>query len=215
MKVLATFGLGQHSKLLDLTLPRFKLYADLHGYDLVTESVAVCDRPASWNKIPLLTRLLEAYDEVLWLDADVVVLDCSKDLTNEVSAGHIQAVVFHELLGNKDVPIRTVPNYGVWLLRKSMVPWLDLAWNSTQFIDHAWWEQAAMINLLGFHVDGNNMPYLQKPSELYHKTHKLGSCWNYRDDLLNPSSDKTRIVHAVGDFNTKIEFIKEQLKSCT
>lgn len=215
MKILATFGLGQHSELLDLTMPRFKIYADLHGYDLVTEPVAVCDRPAPWNKLPLLTELLETYDEVLWLDADVVVLDCSKDLADEVSDEHIQAMVFHELLGNKDVQIRTVPNSGVWLLRKPMLPWLDLAWNSTQFIDHAWWEQAAMISLLGFYINRSNMPYRQEPSELYHRTYQLGACWNYRDDLLNQSSGKARIVHAVGDFNTKIKFIKEQLNSCT
>jgi hypothetical protein len=209
MKALATFGIDSHESLLRITLPRFRVYADLHGYDLMSCYVPISDRPAAWSKIPLLIQLLEEYESVLWLDADVLLVDYSSDISREVPPERIQGLVYHKLYGNKNYPVRIVPNTGVWLVKKEMIEWLKLIWSKEEYLDHAWWEQAALISLLGYSIE-NNVPHSQTNTDLGLKTHQLGSEWNYREDLLDKPSH-VRVIHAIGSVEHKLGYLIKKL----
>jgi hypothetical protein len=134
--------------ILSVTLPTFNDFADRHGYEIVVGREDAGGRPTSWAKIQMLRRLLHTYDEVLWLDADVVILDGSLDISAQVPDTAWQALVeardgFHRH-----------PNLGVWYLRatKKAQAFLDTVWASSAYIDHPWWENAAVMDLLGFEV---------------------------------------------------------------
>lgn len=155
MRALATFGFGEHSAMLRIALPTFAKYAAAHGYDLFVPggppSVGA-DRPPAWWKIPLLSALFErGYDEVLWLDADVVVRRFDKDIAEDCDEKPLHMVV-HETTDGY------VPNCGVWFVRSGLLPYVKDIWESVgSRRAGAWWEQAAVISLLGGDPDAEKV----------------------------------------------------------
>jgi hypothetical protein len=125
-RCIATFGAEDHADLLALSLPTFKRYAELHGYDLQIVPCTSYGRPPPWGKIPALQKLLITYSDVLWLDADVVVISPEEDVASLVPSTSIQALTVHV---NRNRSL--VPNTGVWLLRPCMRPYLAMAWGMT------------------------------------------------------------------------------------
>lgn len=131
-----------------LTSARLLRYCSVNGYDCVVHRDKSFDtsRAASWSKIRFIQAAIRSglYDWVLWIDADALVL-------------------------RDDVTIETVPcdgerlllaqdgngvNAGVLLLRAddAMLAFLAHWYAQTQFLSHQWWEQAALMHLLG--IDG-------------------------------------------------------------
>ena len=137
-RAIASLGSGPHERLLALAARSFRPFAERHGYDLHLHTAPVdASRPAPWSKIPILRDLLERYESVLWLDADLVIVDGRED----VPATDFMALVDHA--GH-------MPNTGVWLLRSSdrTRAFLDAVWAQEDLIDHRWWENAAVCRLL-------------------------------------------------------------------
>lgn len=171
MAAICTFADGRMADLQAISLPTVARYAARHGHQLVIGRPPQGERPASWHKVPLLRDLLDAHGEVLWIDADVVVTDLSADLFAEVPADAWQALVRHH------TPDGEVPNCGVWLCRRTMLPVLDRVWSMTGYLHHGWWEQAAVMELLGY--DPHTRPTaLREATDLYERTHWLGLEWN-------------------------------------
>lgn len=170
-KALVSFADGElHCQLLNVALPRFYDYSIKHGYDLYIPSIEkikqVClsynwdhNRPTSWLKIPIIKSLfLNGYETVLWLDSDIFINKIDIDIAQFNSISLIQGLVAHE-----DKYEGRVPNAGVWLLNKSALSFLDKMWNLTDYINHKWWEQGAMIELMQNNSEFNNgtiiLPY--------------------------------------------------------
>lgn len=183
-KALISYAVGPHQELLDIAAPSFQEFADRHGYDLLIPEPMDSPRPPSWHKIPALIAALGEYDEVLFLDADTVIVDPSEDL--DVPADAWQALVRHRT-GDGDVP-----NCGVWFVRRPMVPVLELQWSMVQYTHHGWWEQAAMHELLGF---GERPVRLLAPTELYERTCFLDPGWNVHK-WDEQRLERQRIMHA-------------------
>jgi hypothetical protein len=184
-RVLVSFALGAYTRLQEVALPGLEEYAGLHGYDLYTEPPADQPRPASWLKIPLLLELLDRYEEALWLDADVVVADPSRDLADDVPGEAWQALVRHH------TPDGEVPNCGVWYLRRPMRPVLEQLWQMPAGGDRDWWEQGALLQLLGYR---GRPVSLDRPTGLYERTHWLGLEWNSHEQ--NDRYPDPRFAHA-------------------
>src|SRR5712691_9931472 len=77
-RCIVTYAAGAHEELLDVALPTYKDFAQRHGYDVVVGR-KLADFPPAWNKIPLLLDTLKFYEEVVWFDCDLVVVDQSED----------------------------------------------------------------------------------------------------------------------------------------
>jgi len=207
-RAIVTYGVGDHAKLLALSLPKFEHYASLHDYDLRVVPCESDGRPHAWGKIPALTMLLSSYDEVLWLDADVLIVAPKEDVASLVPAACMQAMVVHV---NKRGSV--VPNTGVWLVRPDMVPYLRQAWNLTQRIHHAWWEQAAIIDLMGYSLRGIRSKPPKRPNELYRRTLQLPAHWyDHLGDVTDLDSHP-RMRHARGDCDTKLRRMRKWLKA--
>lgn len=164
-RALATIGSGAMSPVSTLSLQTFRPYAARHGYDLVVGSGASQGRPPAWGKVLLIRHLLEVYDDVLWLDADAIVLDSSRDLADDVAADCYQGLVKHEHPDGS-----AYPNSGVWLLRGQRgKDLLDAIWSAEEYTHHEWWENAALMDLLGFDVNAGKV--VRRSDWL------TGTCW--------------------------------------
>jgi hypothetical protein len=184
-RALVTFAVGPYEQLLEVSLPTMTAYAERHGYRLLAEPPALGTRPPSWMKLPLLRNALDEFDEVLWLDADVLIRDDSLDLADEVPADAWQALVRHHVVEGE------VPNCGVWFLRAAMRPMLDQLWGMDEYLEHPWWEQGALVELLGYR---GRPVQLQAPSELCRRTHWLGLEWNSHEE--RDRHPRPRFAHA-------------------
>lgn len=180
-------------RVLDQTLPTFADFAEKHEYDVIScrTNVHADGRPASWGKVRLMRSLLERYDIVLWLDADAVVLDGSADPADLLGPADYQALVLLHQEG------RTFPTCGVWLVRSTekAKAFLDAIWSREDLVDHHWWEQAAVVQLLG---------YLTPPASSHQSTPwtdgtmLLDESWN-RMPLYTRSLEPCRIRHYAGE----------------
>ena len=144
-KVITTLGAGPQRELLDLALPSFEAYADRHGYEVDARTeVPVRDRPASWSKIAIIREHLRDADAVVWLDADALVVDSTVDILEQLRPDAFLGVVEHVFWGNQ------TPNAGVIALRAGPLAerFLEEVWEDVRFIDHPWWENAAVVNAL-------------------------------------------------------------------
>lgn len=155
-RVLTSFGFGDHAAMLGIALPTFRRYAETHGYDLFIPHenffADVVYRPSSWRKIPLFRRLFgQGYDEILWIDADVVVRRFDRDIADDCTGEPIHMVVHETGDGS-------VPNCGVWFVRSSFTPYLETVWGlDGSRRSGVWWEQAAVISLLGGDPDAEKV----------------------------------------------------------
>jgi hypothetical protein len=205
-KALCTFALGPQAPLQAIALPSLGRYAARHGYTLFAPSAdwlaarvrpesrfspdAAGPRPASWLKLPLLHWLLAdaGFDAALWVDADVVMADASEDIADAAGRTCWQALVYH------DVDVGEVPNCGVWWLAAAMAPVLPALWAMAGHRDHGWWEQAAMIELLG--GDPNSGAVKTGGTPLAARTARLPYDWNPHARDRRGLPPDARFLHA-------------------
>lgn len=143
---------GEHMEMLDLLAPTAAYYARLHRMDLLMlplPDVRLSSRPAAWDKIVLIHHMLKQYDTVVWIDADAIICDPNKDIRTALDRQIPMHMVAHRI-GN-----RLVPNTGVWVCRSMPRTFQMLyhIWNDERYIEHRWWEQAALMDLIGFDPD--------------------------------------------------------------
>jgi hypothetical protein len=168
---LATIGVGRQAALLRRSRPLFTDYARQHAYELVIgDGVMPEPRPPQWSKVALLRRLVDDYDLVLWLDADLMILDGSDNIADLLRPDSYQALVMGAL----------GPNTGVWLLRGSdrARRFLDAAWNADLSNDGInWWDNSAVLNLLGYDISCWP-PSFKRATEWSEGTQALPEEWN-------------------------------------
>jgi hypothetical protein len=75
-----------------------------------------------------------------------------------------------------------MPNSGVWVLRtgEDCRTFLQAVWDQDDLLEHQWWENAAIVRLLGYELDP---PRPGPPTIWSERTHILDTRWNsIRDD---------------------------------
>ncbi len=210
-KALVTFGFGPHEELLGLSLPTFKKFASTHGYDLVVgkenELVGESEfRPYAWWKILILKKLVPDYDTLLWLDCDIMAIRYEEDFPHYKDI--LQTFVSHKTgAGN-------VVNTGVLGLNcrdKTLIrQYLDNIWKQSQYTNHGWWENAAVIHLLG--INPNVKPLtINFKGEYAQRTKLIESRWNWITCDINRVNESQSIFLHTAGFNPSKS--KELMKS--
>lgn len=176
-KVLCSIGTGRQRKLLRLASITFRRYGRRHGYELdLRDEVLDASRPPAWSKVALIRALLSEHELVLWLDADVVVARGDRDIASELPDDRFMAMVEHTVGGKAN------PNTGVMVIRSGAEArrFFQEVWDKTEYLNHRWWEQAAVMDLLGYDPDTGEQV---RGSEWSNRIHWLGKEWNsIRDD---------------------------------
>lgn len=210
-RAIITYAEGAHEELLEVALPTYKDFAHRHGYDLLTGGT-LTTLPPAWNKIPLLMGVLETYDEVVWFDSDLVVVNPEEDFPPFMD-DTLHSLVRHFAWDSE------VPNSGVWRMRR--VPrkgdfWmLDLLREILAlpvFTNHGWWEQAALMTLMGYTVPPEGSDFREtrcrcvNRTKWYNNCRFMRLCWNSHP---NYRSDKPRIIHcSYTDMQQRLEVMR-------
>jgi methyltransferase family protein len=153
-RVLCSKGSGPFASLLEVAALGLEKYARRHRWDLVLSREDLSEgRPAPWGKLRLAQDLLHDYAVVAWIDCDAVIVDFEHDLGVVLEDGKDFYAV--ELEGG--TPRDCLMNTGVFVLRASS--WTDRflaeVWAQTDLIDHRWWENAAIMRVLGYEIDAS------------------------------------------------------------
>lgn len=149
-KVIASLGVGPQARLLAIAERSIGRYASIHGYELSLHTSPVdASRPVPWSKVLILRELAEKHELVLWLDADLVIVDCSTDIASELEEGRFLYLVEHRTRDGR------MPNSGVMLLRggEDTIAFLDEVYAQEDLVNHRWWENAAIARLLGYQLE--------------------------------------------------------------
>ena len=166
-RVLCSAATGPFTSLLEVSAPALETYARQHRWDLVlSREDLAAGRPAPWGKLPLVRSLLVDYDVVAWIDADAIIVDSDCDLADELELDKDLYLVEH--WGGE--PYEQRANSGVFMIRAG--EWanglLDEIWHRESLSHHRWWENAALMQVLGYDIEGspvlrdNANPWLQR-----------------------------------------------------
>jgi hypothetical protein len=146
-RVICTLAHGPHLELLDVTGPALARYAARHGYEFVALRHRLePSRPVAWDKVVLLHDLVARYDTVVWVDADAIVLPGAPDIAEAMRPRKFLHLVEHRTQHGR------VPNSGVMALRggRTAARFLRRVWDQPRFVHALWWENAAVMHLLGY-----------------------------------------------------------------
>lgn len=172
LKIVTAYNDG-FSELGDLCAESALAYAAKYGYEFEAIKLHSLDRPPAWYKIKILINEIgrENIDWVLWVDADAIFKNFKINVMDYVDQKLDIHMVKHRcpvgpLKGADGLWLYAErPNTGVMVVKKS--DWsarqLDKIWNATQYLNHKWWEQAAVHDLMGYHFEisggsRSNMP---------------------------------------------------------
>jgi hypothetical protein len=167
-----------HNALLRIAAPTFEGYADLHRADfLALRNVRLqTKRPPSWDKIVLLREAVHSYEHILWLDADTLIVDPSRDAREELAKGEELVRLTTHVVQYRRNAWRHEPNAGVLLLRggEETRGLLETIWEMERYAEHKWWEQAAIHELMGY---GKGLSFIgETPFSRFFGA--LGNEWN-------------------------------------
>ncbi|MEK6891390.1 MAG: hypothetical protein AABX03_04610 [Nanoarchaeota archaeon] len=130
----------------EMCLKSAQKYAEKYGFKIELLNSVKSNRPVAWNKILIVKELLEKYDFVFWIDSDALFVRFDKNILKEIENGKDFYLVKHHIRG------RLVPNSGSFIIRKSewSKKFLDDVWNKKEYIYHNYWENAAIVDILGY-----------------------------------------------------------------
>lgn len=197
-KVLCTFGVGPLASVLELTRPAMIEYAERHGYAFVDASAKVEDMdptiPPSWRKLDVMSEILYTNDAVLWLDADILIVEQKEDIAEDVSLDCRLACAFH------DTPVHGyTPNAGLLFCQSpSILGTIKREAEASPFGQKIW-EQAGLWEMAGINtreLDRSAKP--DRDSMLRYQMEELGHRWNYCFFELRGIPRNLRFVHFAG-----------------
>jgi hypothetical protein len=147
-KVICATGFGPYTDLLVLMEPTMGMYAERHGYDVhvCDRNMGAPDRPPSWSQLPMMMQLCDEYDLIVLVGSDTSIVSADYDIADALPAGYPIGIVAHQYDG------RYVPNADVMVIRvcDESRALLKEMWDADQYINHPWWQNAALLEMTGF-----------------------------------------------------------------
>lgn len=132
---------SSYSEILAINEPLVHKYANRHnlGFNFV-KIPDDYERPFSWFKIEVLMYELMYEDYVLWLDADTLIINQEFDINSILEIDKLLYVA-EDINGM---------NCGVmmWKGCTASIDFLKQVWTKTEYLNHIWWEQAAIHELV-------------------------------------------------------------------
>lgn len=201
-RAICSLALGMHSHLQAVASPTLVAYAKRWKWDVVLSSENLAnDRPPAWAKVRLMQQLLDEYEMILWIDSDALIVELDRDIMAELPQTNSDIYLVEHAQAAPENAV--VPNSGVLLLRRSpyTADFLKRMWDMTEFIEHNWWENAALLAMLGHSLEA---PWqLIEPTSDRAHVGFLDLAWNSVPDLCE--SDKPVVRHHARADNRSFE----------
>lgn len=153
------------------------------------------DEPPAWEKLRKLHDVLPNYDIVVWLDADAVIVDHERDISGELDPDEWLGLVEHRFAGRAPDHF----NSGVMVFRScpESRAFLRQALSLRGLRFHRWWDQAAILYLLGFAM---RRVQHERETAAYRALTHLPLAWN---SIPGATADRPRIKHYAGINNAE------------
>ena len=184
------------------------LYCEKHGYDFFdSDDFFDNSRAPAWSKINILlyylnlyTDLFPTYDYIWWIDGDTFIMNDETKLEDFINSS---------LTLGKDITMAQdwkLPNTGVLIIKNT--EWtrnfLRASYDQTQFLTHANWEQAAILDMHEKNIS-DSQNHINILPVIYQNT--INSYW-YSYDY-----NSCFILHFPGCYRNKENFgLREQIK---
>lgn len=218
--ILVTAYDDRYAPMGDLVAGRLRLWGETMGMDLHVARDLSPERPFAWAKIPLVHKLLFAgHDPVIWVDADALVMRPDADLRPTLAAQPDRALflaIHHtwvEPMPGMAVRYDT-PNTGVMALRRTpwMLNFLEQVWALDRYLTHPWWENAAVVHLMGYHrlldPQARNTP----DPEVMAQVAPLDWTWNSVPGFSEVSNPVIRHYTRRGSFEERLAEMRADLQ---
>ncbi len=207
------------------TKETFKKYAEIQGYNFQNITMPSTGRPPAWNKIRILMdeMIKKEFEFLMWIDADAFFNNYNIDIANEIEQEKEIYMVKHycevhkgSIYQNTKLTILRI-NTGVLLMKNSEhnLKFLQKVWDKKEYINHQWWEQAAIMDLMDFKSELNGNLNDNKGNSYLEKVKFLSNDWNSIPSDLDLSTEKQDpiIIHLAGmKFKERIKYINTKLK---
>lgn len=161
-----TMAIGkEYNNTVKSSIENKRRYCKRHGYDFICIKKSLDkNRPIPWSKIRLLLKILKTkkYKWLFWTDADSLIMNFNIKL-EELIDNNFDFIVSgdNNTVDPKDLDLKKwkdnfflIPNIitGEFLLKNSKWSenFLTSCYQKTEFINHNWWEQGSIIDMLSF-----------------------------------------------------------------
>ena len=183
-------------------------------------------RVQTWNKIISIKEeiLKKENDYIMWVDADVFFPNDAENILSVIEnsfeiylTSHYCSVFKGSNYKNTILTTKRI-NCGVMIFKVSdyCLEFLDKVWNKKEFINHFWYEQAAIMDLVGLKADlTGNLKDNQGDEYYIDKIKFLPKEWNTIPSFSEISSESLRpsVIHLAGmDNNDRINLLNDYLK---
>ena len=208
----------------DITSKTFEKYAKKYDYVFENVKMPKFDRPYAWNKIKILLDEIQKnnFEYLLWVDADSYFNIYEKNISEIIDEKKEIYIAKHYCEVHKGTKYKNAKltvlriNSGVMLLKSSEYNhnFLTKVWNNKKFINHQWWEQAAIMDIIGLRAEINHNLNDNIGNNILDKIKFLSGRWNSIPSKLDMSMEKHNpiIIHMAGMKNDDRErYLKKNL----
>tara|TARA_B100001175_G_scaffold315109_1_gene325940 strand:- start:912 stop:1724 length:813 start_codon:yes stop_codon:yes gene_type:complete len=224
IKIITSYDEG-YSEVGNKTKETFKKYAEIQGYNFENITMPNSGRPPAWNKIRILMdeMIKKEFEFLMWIDADAFFNNYDIDIANEIEQEKEIYMVKHycevhkgSIYQNTKLTILRI-NTGVLLMKNSEhnLKFLQKVWDKKEYINHQWWEQAAIMDVMNFKSELNGNLNDNKGNYYLEKVKFISNNWNSIPSNLDLGLEKQDpiIIHLAGmEFEERIKYVNTKLK---
>ena len=222
LKIITSYD-ENFKKIGDITFKSISQYSNKFNLRFENLKMPSTGRPLSWNKIKLLQEEIKKGENefIMWIDADAFFHKDAKNILYELDSNHEIFLVNHYCSVHKGSKFKNTIltinriNCGMMIFKVSQfnLDFLEKVWNEDKYINHVWWEQAAIMDIIGLKAEiTNNLNdnigddfYLKKIRFLSKEWNSIPSNNEISNESVNPS-----IIHLAGINNfERIEILNE------
>lgn len=162
----------------DISYESYQNFCNKNNIEIQRFELNDIERPASWYKIQLiLDEFKHGYDYIMWVDADTLLINNEfkiESILDEKS----EIFISDDILGI---------NCGVmiWKNTENNKNILNKIWDSTEFINHFWWEQAAIISVINTNYNNIQSTIKKIPQKILNSYDYNLYANNYEQDKIN------------------------------